>query len=507
VHTPTNSSGSECGSPRRQLFNWSLALAPAIFIALGIALRVRALIFNAPFYVDEAMLARNVEDRPFLQLFHSLDGNQAAPPGFLVLQKFVASLFGRTEFAYRILPFISSLIVLWLTWVLARKILDRVGVMAACAIVSLSWPLVYYAAANKQYEVEALIACVLLLAWMRSEGSPGRLPIAYVGVCIVAPWFSLSAPFVIAAMESGALVQNCGKGFLKFIIGRLPIYFGVIASCGVLYIAVVRETQGNSILQSFWAYAFMPFPPRSLNDIRWFIGNFYGLFRRPIGLPEPGVAPWLFLIGCTVLWRRRIGQFWGIPGVLLWVLIASGLKQYPFAERLLLFAVVPLALTIGLGFSSVVSLFSAGNSWGRVVATVLGGVLLVPVLLTAAARMARPTTLLDFRAAFSYLNEHWQPKDKIVAQSGYDWQIEWYRDRRGGMPLLGSKPIAIASKWRTCEDVRRLLAVRESSGRTWVLLYKSDKSELFYWCAVGLGATHVLSTPDDELFLYPGAGN
>jgi hypothetical protein len=310
---------------------------------------------------------------------------------------------------------------------------------------------------------------------------------------------------VIAAMETGSLARNLGNKGWTFVRGRLPLYLGFVASCGLLYFAVIRETQSNSVLQEFWAYAFMPFPPHSLKDLGWFIGNFYEMFRHPIGLPEPGVAPFLFLVGCVTFWRRRLGQFLGVPGVLVWVLIASALKQYPFGERLLLFATVPLALTIGLGFSSVVSLVDVGNPGGRVLMIFLAGLLLVPVLLTAASRLARPRTVQDFRSTFGYINERWRANDEVVAQSGYDWQIEWYRDRRGGMPILGSKAITVVSSaWKNCGDVRHMLAERGSPGRTWILLYNSEWSKLFSWCVADLGVTHVRSTPDDELFIYPG---
>jgi hypothetical protein len=57
------------------LVNQCLTLGSAIFLAFGVALRTRSLLFNAPFYQDEASLARNMEDRTFPPLW----SNSAAP--------------------------------------------------------------------------------------------------------------------------------------------------------------------------------------------------------------------------------------------------------------------------------------------------------------------------------------------------------------------------------------------------------------------------------------------
>lgn len=514
LQTGANNLRLESVSPGSQLLDRCLTLVPALFIACGVVLRTRALLFNAPFYQDEASLAQNIEDRPLLQLFRPLDGDQAAPPGFLVLQKLAHALFGSTEIAYRLLPFVSSLIVLWLTWLLARRLLDRWGATAACAIVSLSWPMVYFSTDNKQYETEALVACALLFLWTRFDATPGPIAHASVLSCVVsyilAPWFSYSAPFVIAAIETSLLVRHLGERSGRFLVRRLPIYLCVIASCGVLYFVLIRETQKDSFLQSFWADAYAPFPVRSYKDVLWFMSNFYRMFLHPIGFPDQGVAPLLFLVGCAVLWRKCNWKFWALPGILLWVLLASSLKQYPFGDRLLLFAVVPMALTIGLGVSSVAS-WAWEKTAGPASVIALCALLLVPISLAAASHLVRPTTMQDFRAAFSYINEHRQPDDEIVTQHEFYGVIEWYRGRHNGMPLSGllhsrvfprSIPITPEPPWKNCDDIRRMLTLRRSAGRTWILVDRSEWSQLFEFCTAGMGAKEVLSTRDEGLFLY-----
>lgn len=64
---------------------------------LGIVLRIAVYLDNRPFWTDEAQLALNIRSRTMLQLLGHLDFCQAAPPGFLLLEKLSTSLFGESE--------------------------------------------------------------------------------------------------------------------------------------------------------------------------------------------------------------------------------------------------------------------------------------------------------------------------------------------------------------------------------------------------------------------------
>ena len=61
--------------------------AALVVVAVGIALRLWQYLADASLWVDEAALARNIVDRSPAGLLAPLDYGQAAPWGFLLIEK------------------------------------------------------------------------------------------------------------------------------------------------------------------------------------------------------------------------------------------------------------------------------------------------------------------------------------------------------------------------------------------------------------------------------------
>ena len=92
-------------SPAGSLQTVSLAaVASGSALAIGILLRLREFLANRSLAQDEAQLALNIIDRPITRLFGQLDFNQAAPPGFLAVQKLVTEALGFGEYSLPALP-------------------------------------------------------------------------------------------------------------------------------------------------------------------------------------------------------------------------------------------------------------------------------------------------------------------------------------------------------------------------------------------------------------------
>jgi asparagine N-glycosylation enzyme membrane subunit Stt3 len=67
------------------------------------------------------MLALNIVNRGFADLFKPLEYDQGAPIGFLLVEKIFNLFLGRNEYALRLFPLILGLLSLWLFYLLLKR--------------------------------------------------------------------------------------------------------------------------------------------------------------------------------------------------------------------------------------------------------------------------------------------------------------------------------------------------------------------------------------------------
>ena len=75
-----------------------------LLVAVGIILRIRQYLANRSLWGDETSLAVNIVSRSFIGLTEPLGFHQAAPVGFLFIEKILILLFGNTEYILRLFP-------------------------------------------------------------------------------------------------------------------------------------------------------------------------------------------------------------------------------------------------------------------------------------------------------------------------------------------------------------------------------------------------------------------
>jgi hypothetical protein len=102
-------------------------LASVAAVGIGIMLRLLEFFKSRSLSQDEAQLALNIMNRSFDRLFGQLDFNQAAPQGFLALQKTMVEAIGESEYSLRLLPFLAGTLALVLLPFLARGGRERSG--------------------------------------------------------------------------------------------------------------------------------------------------------------------------------------------------------------------------------------------------------------------------------------------------------------------------------------------------------------------------------------------
>src|SRR5262249_613943 len=139
----------------------SIALALLLLVFVGAGARLLQFWRNDSLMLDECAICLNIASRDPGGFTRTLDYNQAAPIGFLLLQRSAFATFGMDDITARILPLVFGLLTLALIVLLSRRIFDaRVNacaVVLAVGLISLNRGIIAYSATAKQYSLECAV--------------------------------------------------------------------------------------------------------------------------------------------------------------------------------------------------------------------------------------------------------------------------------------------------------------------------------------------------------------
>jgi hypothetical protein len=379
-------------------------------IVLGWGVRIQQFLVRRSLWVDEALLARNIVERDFAGLLEPLGGNQGAPPGFLWLEKLALLAGGRNEYALRFVPLVAGLALLPLTWLLARRLLDRPASAVATVLVSVSPALVRYATEVKQYGVDATVAVglvILAVGVSRERARSLRVVVVLSAAGAAAVWLSHPSAFILAGCGSVLLVDAARRRdtYVLAVVGAMA---GVWAlSFGALYMVSLRRLAENEALVDYWSAGFVPRPIGFGSSASWLWSatadyiDVTGGFATAI----PVVAA--AIVGTAlVAARRRVREALLLWAAIPFLLVAAAAERYPFRGRLALF-LLPLLLIALSGIAVV-----PAPGWR------LTGIAIVALLTLAPAAetirlAADPPLFAHSRPVFEYVRDHRAPDDAV----------------------------------------------------------------------------------------------
>jgi len=135
----------------------------ALITGWGVAVRFVQYLSNRSLWGDEASISLNIVSRTYQELLEPLSYNQAAPPGFLTVEKLAVQVFGNSEYSLRLFPLLASAIALLAFYRLATHYTSQITAPIAIAFFACLPYLVYYATEVKQYSSDVAIAILLFL--------------------------------------------------------------------------------------------------------------------------------------------------------------------------------------------------------------------------------------------------------------------------------------------------------------------------------------------------------
>lgn len=459
----------------------------------GSALRVLPFLLDRSLWLDEAKLALNVLDRTATELFRPLQYDQAAPVGFLLLEKLAVRAFGEGERALRLAPLLAGLGSLGLVYAVARRWLSHAEALLALALFALSQPLVYYATEVKQYSTDVLVALALLWAAARAFDARPLARGTLVAVGVIGVWLSHPAVFVAAGVGLTLVLTAWRRGERLRAALFAAVSAAWAASFLVHYTLVLSRADPKGFLARFWSEGFPPLPPRSLADLLWPVHVFFGFFTDPAGLRFAGLAATAFTLGCWRWWRTdpRVLALLVSPG--LFTLLASLLRRYPFPTsssidsyplpgRLVLFLVPGALILVASGIGWVIH---SPDRERRVLGGVMAAFLLASLAVDAVGRPASGIRPHEVRPLVEAIAEQGRAGDLLVLNTRAMPIFGYYLRRlRGDDRFVRDLPVVElpgTNRWDVYESQLRALP---AGSRVWVLYahhpsWRSEQDEAF----------------------------
>lgn len=332
-------------------------LAWIILLLALIGLSVRSLEFhrNYSLMMDECAVCMNIFDRPLPDLTKTLDYDQAAPLGYLFLQKLFFVTFGMSDTTTRVIPFIFGIMTLPLSVILFSRVfpskVSAYALVLSIGLICLNRALAIYSGISKQYSLECSVTLIVLYIFYRPLTRPSDAVNDSAGsrwILILSPllvWFSYGAVFVLAGCGA-ALV---GRALLSHEKPARPVVWSFCLSAlinlSIFFHLSVRAAMANQRLSSMWSAGYMPLWPVSL-ALKWLWQTFVITGEEVIHSRVAFLLPLGLLLTCiSAIWRRN--WFWlACVASVLATLCGSALKRYPFAGRVSLFLLPILVLML-----------------------------------------------------------------------------------------------------------------------------------------------------------------
>ncbi|MGA7877160.1 MAG: glycosyltransferase family 39 protein [Desulfoferrobacter sp.] len=453
-------------------------------IFFGIILRVSQYLANRSLWLDEAMAALNIIGRSFERLLQPLDYNQAAPPGFLLAEKAFVKIFGTNEYALRLLPLLFGIAALILFWEMARHYLEKRVLPVAILLFTVSDALIYYSSEVKQYSGDVAVAVFIYTMSFRLESKNLTGPRIFVYGVLggLAVWLSHPAVFLLAGIGSVLLLTSVREkdwsGSLKLLL--ICLFWGT--SFAVLYFLSLEKLVGNKFLLRFWSQSFVPFPPISFADFKWFGTTVVEFSKDPLGQPSPVIVVATLALGCGHMFLAKREKFFQLISPLPFLLFASAVHRYPMTGRFLLFLLPAAFIFIAEGFDFIRC--RAGPLSVPLVVIVASSLIVYP-LAHATFHLTKPRMTEEIKPVLRHVRENWSKGDELYLFWSAEPAFLYYADKFGLENAKMTKGVGFKSSGlKYFKDFEKLIGKKRIwfiFSRTWMGENDNDKDPLLHY--------------------------
>jgi len=419
---------------RPQLLWYSLL---GLIILVAAALRLYQYLIGRSLWLDEAQLALNIERHGVAHLLtQSLELNQGAPAGFLLIERLAADTLGKGEYALRAFPLFCGLVAIPLFVVLARRTLSPLAVPIAVVFFAASGPLIYYSSEVKWYATDTMAALAIAVMSTTLIGESVRLRRATVLGLLGALLIQLSfAAVIVAAAMGGVLFAVAAasrrRDRLVAVLPTLALWAGSSLVFLLFYVKTLSnyDLAGGSVAVggSLAGGSGSDLLRRSLHQLKELsaAAEIHHANRSPWTLVTVAVAL-LAALGAVTLFRRRplILTLLLAPGALVFVLGLAG--KYSILPRSILFVVPFVFLLSAEGIAAVARRLPARLA--PAFAVVVAATFVIDFASFASFHAGAPMRSEEIKDELAYAARHWRAGDVLYIHHGAQYAFAYYAD-------------------------------------------------------------------------------
>lgn len=345
-----------CGRIGRRLWLWTLAM-----VLLNLAWRALRYGLAFPLWGDESMLAINLLDHGYTEMFQPLSYKQICPAGFLWIELTCVRLAGFSEWVLRGWPFLSGVLAVVMFCRLALRLFPARPALLAVALLSASYYPVRHGVEFKPYGPDLFWSMTLLtlgVSLLESRRSR-KLWFAFASTCMVAVWCSYPSVFVAGGMLGCIAIRALRTGDRRV---WLPwcLTGAVLGASFLGAVTLVANRQAAHVSHNWDAEMWkIGFPPWSApwKIPYWLVEVHCGrMMAYPVGSRSFGSAGTFVLLvaGAWSLLRSSERERW--TGLVLLSPFAMGLiaafaNRYPYGgtARTMMYLTPSICLLAGYG--------------------------------------------------------------------------------------------------------------------------------------------------------------
>lgn len=395
-------------------------------IIFGFLVRGRQYLTSRSFWLDESFLAINLKTRTFLELLEPLEYSQVAPIGFLWGEKLMATMFGFSELSLRFIPFVSSLIAIYLIFDLSKTLLNKRIALIIAFSFTLPLTIIYFASELKQYMTD--IFSGLLLFWFyykyvsKKENERNLIFLGVLGA--IAIWLSNVTPIILISIGLAIFIDLTKRFSVKKAIIVFCAYCMWMVSFLYYYFHFIKDNPDKENMQSYWASSFVP---HDVFDGLFFVfDRLFMIFKHTASHYEMALlALLLFFVGAiSVFLKKSKMQFAFLLLPILVHLVLSYFKMYPFDGRLVLYLVPIFLIFEIIGIAFIADLFKQSTA----VTIFLSMALLMLSFLRVPNTLLNPSMGEDIKPVLSFVSQKMKKGDIIYVYSGSHAAFRFYKE-------------------------------------------------------------------------------